>query len=325
MKLFHREIEAIRREPGRSLLLFISDRCPVGCAHCSVDSRADGPTITDYPRFKDIVEWIARDPKLELVEISGGEPFVEREGLTLATRRIAAAGKRLVVFTSGIWAARERIPGWIRDVLDRCDSVYLSTDAFHAEAISDECLIHAAREIAAADARLVLQVLDHGPARERAAKLLNEAFGGRWDQDAEINIVAPLRHGRGAGVFAPRARIEGHAYGPCAQVGSPVVRYDGRISACANESVIMGLGPARLRQQACSAKALGGTLQRLRSDPLLRVIGHSGLGVLTEHPRFKELGAERFSTNCELCWKLLERMPEGSDRLIDAIDAVSRE
>jgi len=324
MNLFHRDIDALRRERGRSLLLFISDRCPVGCAHCSVDSRPDGPTITDLPLFKRIVEWIASDPRVELVEISGGEPFVEREGLCLATRQLAAAGKRVVVFTSGIWAARERIAGWVRDVLGRCDSVYLSTDAFHAETIDDECLIHAAREIAAADARLVLQVLDHGPARKRAAKLLNEAFGGRWDQLAEINVIPPQRHGRGADLFAPLARIEGHAFGPCTQVGSPVVRYDGVVSACANESVIMGRGPARLRKAATTTNGLSAALRRFQSDPLLRVIGDSGLGVLTEHPRAKELGTERFSTNCELCWKLLERLPEGGDRLIEAIDAVGQ-
>lgn len=321
MKCSHRELEAIRRERGRSMLLFITDRCPVGCAHCSVDSQADSPTITDFALFGRIVDWIANDAKLEVVMISGGEPFVERRGLTLATRRFAIANKRMVVFTSGMWAARERIPGWIRDVLDRCDCVTLSTDAYHAEAIDDDCLIRAAREIAAAEAWIVLQVLDHGPARERAAKLLNEAFGGRWDQRAEINLVPPLLHGRGAQLFTRLVRVEGQSFGPCSSARSPVMRYDGAISACSNESVIMGQGPTRLRRKAKSTKTIDDAVRSFHGDPLLRAIGDSGLGVLTEHPRFKQLANQRFGVNCELCWKMLELMPKGSDRLIDAINA----
>ena len=59
-RLGWQEIEDIRNERGRSTLLFITDRCPVGCAHCSVDSRRDSPTITDFELFGEIVEWLAR-------------------------------------------------------------------------------------------------------------------------------------------------------------------------------------------------------------------------------------------------------------------------
>ena len=123
-------IDDIRNERGRSTLLFITDRCPVGCAHCSVDSRRDSPTITDFELFGEIVEWlVAQD--YDVIGISGGEPFVERRGLSLAARRITEEGKRLVVYTSGVWAKRPDPPAWIAEVLDRSTTVFLSTDAFH--------------------------------------------------------------------------------------------------------------------------------------------------------------------------------------------------
>jgi organic radical activating enzyme len=325
MQLTHSEIDGLRRTRGRSMLLFITDRCPVGCAHCSVDSRADSPMITDFDLFEQIVDWLAGLPQIEVVGISGGEPFVERRGLTLATRRLAAAGKGLVVFTSGIWAAPVKVPSWVCEILDSCASVYLSTDAFHGQAIDDDCLIRAARTIAESGAWIVLQVLDRGAARDQAVDRLTRAFGARWDQHAEINLVTPLLNGRGAEVFTRLVRAEGRAFGPCSLVRSPMIRYDGQVSGCCNESVIMGVGPSRLRRRARSGAEIGAVVEQFHTDSLLRVIGDVGLGVLTEHPRFEELANQRFSTNCELCWKVLERMPEGSDRLVDAIAALELE
>src|SRR5438309_11102932 len=101
-RLLWREIEEIRRTRGRSTLLFITDRCPVGCAHCSVDSRADSPSITDFELFEQIVDAICARPEVRVVGISGGEPFVERRGLTVAAHKVVDAGKDLVLYTSGV-------------------------------------------------------------------------------------------------------------------------------------------------------------------------------------------------------------------------------
>lgn len=319
MRLTHRAIEALRREHGRSMSLFITDRCQVGCAHCSVDSQAESPTIADFELFERILGWIAAQPDLELVSITGGEPFVERRGLALTTSRLGALGKALAVYTSGVWAAGGRVPGWIHDVLARCDCVYLSTDAYHAAVIDDETLIHAAREITAAEAWLVLQVLDTQAAREHAGELLTEAFGGRWDQHAEINVVAPVRLGRGASLFMPSAPIEGRSFGPCPLLRSPVIRYDGMISACSNDGVIMGQGPVRLRRHIQSGVELEDAVASLRADPALRVIDESGFAALTRHPDLRELADRRFSINCELCWTALDRLPAGGDAQLGAL------
>jgi hypothetical protein len=325
MRLTHRVMEALRRERGRSITLFVTDRCQVGCAHCSVDSRTDSPTISDFELFGRMLEWIAAQPELELVLLNGGEPFVERQGLALATRRLGAAGKLLAVYTSGVWANGARIPGWIHDVLARCDCVVLSTDEHHAANVDESSLVNAAREIAAAEAWLVLQVLEQDGARERAAELLNLAFGGRWDQHAEINVVMPLQHGRGATLIQPSTPVVGRSFGPCPLLCSPVLRYDGFVSACSNEAVIMGSGPQRLRRSCASAPELGDAIAACQDDPLLRVIGTTGFATLTRHSRVRELADQRFSSICELCWKALDRMPDGSDPELDALAALTDE
>lgn len=323
-RMKHEDVDQIRRTRGRSMLLFITDRCPVGCQHCSVDSRPDSPTISDFGLFEDILDWMCDNGDLEVIGISGGEPFTERRGLELASRRFSEAGKRQVIFTSGVWATGPAAPGWIRDILARCCCVYLSTDAFHARTVADDRFIRAAQAISAAGPWIVVQVLDHGEATSRAERLLREAFGDGWTELAELNVIAPLTNGRGAGVFTRLARSPGHSFGPCSLVRSPMVRYDGLVTGCCNESVIMNLGPTRLRHRVGSKAELASAVQRFHADSLLRVIGGVGLGMLTEHPRFADLAEDKFSSNCQMCWKVLDRAPDGEppDRLIDAISAL---
>jgi hypothetical protein len=318
-----REIEDIRHERGRSTLLFITDRCPVGCAHCSVDSRRDSPTITDFELFGEIVEWlVAQDD--DVIGISGGEPFVERRGLALAARRITEEGKHLVVYTSGVWAKRPDPPAWIADVLRRCTTVFLSTDAFHQEGVGDAHYVNAARAIQRAGAWIVVQVLDVDGMVDRARDLLRAAFGDGWEDFAELRPLTPLTAGRGADVFMRTKHQPGHSFAPCTMVASPMLRYDGVVTACCNESVIMGWGPKALRRKARTREALSREMSAFHNDPMLRAIGGVGPGALTQLPRFADLADEPFTSICDLCWKLFDRTADdvAPDPLVAAISAV---
>lgn len=316
-------IDDIRHERGRSTLLFITDRCPVGCAHCSVDSRRDSPTITDFELFGEIVEWlVAQD--YDVIGISGGEPFVERRGLSLAARRITEAGKRLVVYTSGVWAKRPDPPAWIADVLDRCTTVFLSTDAFHQEGVGDGHYVNAARAIQRAGAWIVVQVLEVDGMVQRAADLLRDAFGPGWEDHAELHPLAPLTAGRGADVFMRTKHQPGRTFAPCGSLASPTIRYDGVVAACCNERAIMGWGPEALRRRATDRQSLGAAVDALHGDPLLRAIGSVGPGVLTAHPRFADLADTPFTSVCDVCWKMLDRTAGDAapDPLIGAISTM---
>jgi organic radical activating enzyme len=327
-RLTHAALDAVRRTRGRSVLLFITDRCPVGCGHCSVDSRRDSRTISDFALFGEILDWICEESSIQVVGISGGEPFVERRGLSLASRRLAKAGKQQVLYTSGVWATSPKPSAWIREVLGRCGCVYLSTDAFHARQIADERYVRAARSIAEAGAWIVVQVLGIERMREHAEELLERAFGRGWGEHAELVSTSPVTSGRGANVFERGKQTPGHAFGPCSLATSPVLRYDGLVTGCCNESVIMDAGPQRLRRRAANKREVADVVGGFRNDPLLRVIGEAGLGALTEHPRFADLANARFGRNCELCWKMFARVPDNDparpDRLLEGIlDMVS--
>jgi organic radical activating enzyme len=326
-KMTHGEIEQIRRVRGRSILLFITDRCPVGCQHCSVDSRPNSPMISDFELFDSILDWICANSEVEVVGISGGEPFTEQRGLTLTSEKCSAAGKQQVIFTSGIWANNPTTLPWITEILAQCCCIYLSTDMFHSNKVTDNQFIQAAHAIVSAGAWMVVQVLDYEKATEKAELLLFNAFGEDWAKVAELNVITPLTNGRGSNIFTKMTHFPGHTFGSCSLVRSPMVRYDGLVTGCCNENVIMNHGPSRLRQQINSKQELSDAVQGFHADPLLKIIGNVGLGILTEHPYFSDLSEREFADNCHLCWQMLERFPskDKSDNLINVLSALTLE
>ncbi|GAA3070533.1 radical SAM protein [Streptosporangium carneum] len=311
------ELEALRRERGRSALLFVTDRCPVGCAHCSVDSRPDGPRITDYPLFEEMVEGLCSDDALRVVGVSGGEPFVERRGLTYAARRINESGKALVPYTSGHWGAGGRPPEWIREVLRLSACVVLGVDAHHTS--PPRAVVAALCAVAAEGAWIVAQVLDDPAQVEAAEALLEEALGEGWRDLAEVNPVLPLPYGRASGLFPESRRVPGASLGRCAIVNSPTVRYDGRISACCDEKVIMGAGPSDLHRLARDREGAREALADLAADPLLTVLGSHGAQALTALPRYRDLADHGFSGICGLCWRMLRRAAGEREAVLRAL------
>jgi organic radical activating enzyme len=289
---------------GMSVLLFITDRCPVGCAHCSVDSRRDSATITDYVLFEQLIKAICVDKSLRLVGISGGEPFVERRGLTLAMRQLSAAGKNIALYTSGVWARVGDQPAWIREILPMASCVLLSTDGFHAQTVDVARFVAAAQAIHAAGVPVIVQVLNRPEEVGEAKQLLTAAFGAGWAEFADLSYIEPLSYGRGETVFARPPEQPAASVGACSLLAAPVVRYDGKVTACCNEPLIMGRGPERLRRTVTSGAGLAAALDAARGDALLGAIATVGAGAVTAHPAYAHLGATQVRGICDLCWRL---------------------
>lgn len=243
---------------------------------------------------------------------------------------LADAGKEIVLYTSGVWGAARETPAWVRSVVGRASCVFLSTDAFHADAIDDERYARAARVVADAGVPIIVQVLDMGDMMAQADALLRGAFGGDYDDYAELSAITPLPYGRGRKLFEQRPLMHAQAIGRCRLLAAPVVRYDGVVSACCNEQVIMGMGPDRLRRRCSSGADLTAMLEDLRADSLLKVIGRVSAGAITLHPRFADLDERSFHGICDLCWAVQDRaadtpLGDESDPLLNALTLVQPE
>ena len=322
------ETERMRAEPGRTVLLYITDQCPVGCAHCSVDSKPDSPRVSDWPLFEQVVAGIAQLPRAESVAISGGEPFVERKALPYAVNAFADAGKAVVVFTSGHWAPPGDRPAaaWITKVLRRISTVFLSTDAFHQGMVDQERFTAAVGAVAEAGCRVVIQALDTGTGVEPARQALEKVFGPQWAEYADLKPITPLRSGRGADVFALRQMHAADRFSvPCTLLGSPTIRYDGVAIPCCNEPVTIGQGPDGLRRRIRGAADVGAALGEFDRDPLLRLVSTTGPAGIAALGPFRELNEGRFENICGACWKSFDiaATDPAAGRLVNALTALA--
>jgi organic radical activating enzyme len=295
-------------KPGQSIGMYLTARCPVGCAHCSVDSRVDSPTVSDYDLLGKIVHELSRREKLRSVGISGGEPFVERRGLVMAVDEISAGGKGIALFTSGVWAQRREIPAWIRSTLRKVSCVFLSTDSYHAANVQNKVFVRAVQTIVEEGVWLIVQVLRTDA--DAAARLLEDALGSDWQTCAEISLISPLPYGRGASLFVLGDSWPAKAFGRCSLSVSPLVRYDGMVAACCNEEVIMGKGSERLRRSCASVEEIVTALDEYVSDPLLRGLHAVGAGPIASHPRYRHLQDKPFKSICHLCWAMQDVTPQ---------------
>jgi hypothetical protein len=301
------DIDAIRVQRLRSALLYLTDRCPVGCAHCSVSALPRGARPADAELLESLVDGICASASITLVGISGGEPFTERRALQEVTSRLSAAGKRLVLYTSGNWGRDDgTAPPWTRAVLTRAATVVLSTDRYHADRIPPARYVAAVTAAAAAGSWIAVQTT--GPAAS-AERLLTSAFGNSWRDRAEIRVTTLLSRGRATSLPAPggatTAGRPGRDYGPCRLASAPVIRHDGRLTACCDENVVTGHGPAHLHATARTAAGLARHLAAFRDDPYLAIIAAAGPGALTRLPRYREIGDSYHDDICSACWALL--------------------
>ena len=304
------DVRQARAVPGRSALLYLTDRCPVGCAHCSVKSQSDSPSIEDYGLFRRLVAGLCERTQVRVVGISGGEPFVERRGLVHAVQEFSAANKEVVLYTSGLWGS-PNTPAWITDILAAVSVVFLSTDEFHRASLSEEKFIWAAKAVAKAKTPLVVPVIKQKEEIRAASTLLQRAFGSGWREMAELEYNPPLAYGRGSDEFGKPEKVQASSLGVCRLMTSNVVRYDGRVTACCNEEVIVGKGPAALSRYAETSKDVLNALDEFEKDPLLRLLGSVGVNPLIDYHRFQDLcNRSSFSSICELCWLMHERMPK---------------
>lgn len=308
------DIERLRRVPGRTVLFYITDRCPVGCAHCSVAARLGGPRVTDYPLFAEMVAGISAEPDVQAVAISGGEPFTERRGLGMAMDAFTGAGKDVVIFSSGHWASGHRCPRWIANVLARTSTVILSTDSFHQATVGLERFGRALGHVAEAGCHIVAQVLDEPGGIARVRAVLRSALGQNWADRADVKPITPLRAGRGREVFPSRGTHAVAELGPCPLTASPTVRYDGAVTGCCNETVIAGGGPAGLRMGAGNAAEVRAALARFSTDPLLRAMGSVPPRAWTALPPFAALAGGRYESLCDLCRRAHDTLHEDDDR-----------
>ena len=333
---------ALRPVAGAGLLVTLTRRCPLSCAHCSTASdltseQLDGASLLRFvssfsersaPTSEHRSEERARSgaspsderlreersaPKVAL--FTGGEPMLRPDLVGDLTAAAQAAGCAAAVLTGGFFVRGGTIPDRIRHALLDLDHISFSLDAFHEREVERTDVFAALRTLLDAGKDVSLHLIGTGDDDPYLADL-TAAVTGRFGADVPM-LVSTLRTvGRAAAWAAGRpVQVADHRPLPCSLAAWPVVTFDGVVTACCNQRVVDGRPvPAHLRLGDIAVDDWATVRDRLLSSATLRTI--RSVGPLNLLRRFDPGTADTGGGYCGACRSLGDRA--------DVLDAVDR-
>ena len=128
--------------------IFVTNECPVMCAHCVAHSGAGLRGGMTCEQIEPIIRQIAQNPSSIWIELCGGEPFENYEVLKHGCKITKDAGLKTMIMTSCNWATSpaevERLLAPIAGCVDR---FHLSMDPYHQRVIPLENIHNAIQSI----------------------------------------------------------------------------------------------------------------------------------------------------------------------------------
>ncbi|MBV7248152.1 MULTISPECIES: radical SAM protein [Streptomyces] len=290
------ELVARRPFPAAGLLIGLTRRCPLRCAHCSTGSDLFTRQEPDGGQLERFVGSFTEENRPDVVMLTGGEPLLLpalAERLSTLARR---AGSRTALL-SGMFFARSgsarngsaraggrfgglsggrrgaAIPPAILRAIRSADHFSASLDVHHEREVPRADVFRALHRIREEGVAVSLHLTGTGAADPYLAGLtraVQEEFGGQVP--CLVNEVRPF--GRAASWARPaRSGPDPAAASPCSMAAWPVVAFDGRVLACCNQDTVDRRPvPAHLDLGHIGADDWATVRRRALESPVLRML-----------------------------------------------------
>ncbi|ETK37751.1 radical SAM protein [Microbispora sp. ATCC PTA-5024] len=244
------EIARLRMVPCAGLLLSLTRRCPLACAHCSTESSPESEQ-GEAASFLSLVGSFALEDRPEVILMSGGEPLLRPRLVRELATRAKEAGTRAYLL-SGMFFARGRgtIPRAIENVLPSLDHFAASLDVFHERQVGRDAVfraVHRIREIVPAVSFQITGEGDDDPYLEDVVEDVRREF----DDRIPVLVTRLRRTGRARRIWpvrtaGPHLPAAAPLADPCALATWPLVGHDGTVYACSRESLVLTSRPSHL-------------------------------------------------------------------------------
>ncbi|WP_326697592.1 radical SAM protein [Streptomyces sp. NBC_01754] len=267
------ELVGRRPFPAAGLLLGLTRRCPLSCAHCSTGSDM---TVRERPDAGDLVRFVSSftpDDRPDVLMLTGGEPLllpglVER--LSVLAHR---AGSRTALLSGMFFARSRHIPAPLLRAITGVDHFSASLDVHHEREVGRADVFRALHRIRDAGVAVSFHLTGTGASDPYLADLtraVEEEFGGQVP--SLVNEIRPF--GRAAAWAGPaRSAPDAGAVSPCAMAAWPVVAFDGTVLACCNQDTVdLRPAPAHLRLGHIATDDWAAIRRRALESPVLRLI-----------------------------------------------------
>jgi hypothetical protein len=265
------EILAARPVTAAGVLITVTRRCPLHCAHCSTGSTMAG-SHPDAGPLRRFVHSFTPTCRPDIALFTGGEPLLRPHLVAELAAAAAAAGTRTAVLTGAFFARQAAIPAPVLRVADTVDHLSVSIDAQHEAEVPRQDVFRLLRRLLERGTAVSLHIVGSGPEDAYLAEVTGEVqrvFGA-----AVPMLVGEISPTGRAATWAARSRVSaGSGSAPCPLAAWPVVAFDGAVTACCNQDVVDGVArPAHLLLGSVGTDGWPQVRERALASPVLRVV-----------------------------------------------------
>lgn len=303
------ELVRLRTRPGAVVLLSLTARCPLRCAHCSTSSTMSSQQHEEAP-FRALVDSFTTDEHPRALLMSGGEPLLRPALVADLARAARRVGTRSCLLSGMFFARSGRISGPVRRAVTSLDHFSASVDAHHEREVGRREVFTALRWVIDRVPAVSLHVTGSGPDDPYVDDLMSDVrrvFGDR----VPALVTTVQATGRAAAFTAP-AREVGTGT-PCPVATWPLVDDDGTVFACSRQSLARRHRPEHLVLGHAARDSWATLRARATADPVLRAVRAVGP---VETARLA--GVRPAGTACATCVTLpaYDGLPAGVELLL---------
>lgn len=300
------ELIGLRPLPAAGLLLTLTRRCPLSCAHCSTSSTRESHERPDPDQLSRFVASFTAGDRPDVMMLTGGEPLLLPGLVARLSASARAVGTRTALLSGMFFARTRTVPRPVLRAAAAVDHFSASLDAHHEREVPREAVFRALRTIRETGVAVSFHLTGTGPDDPYLADLvraIDREFGGTVP--ALVNRVRAV--GRAASWASPARTAAGDRVLPCAMAAWPVVAFDGTVLACCNQDVVDRRPvPAHLRLGHIAEDDWAAVRRRSLRSPVLRMVRAVG----PSHLRARYApAAPPAASSCEDC-RLLASHPE---------------
>ena len=236
-KITLEEIMKLRQSFYKTLLIFMTRKCPLRCRHCSVEAGPEYHESISLNIFESLMEGVKETGIVEMIAISGGEPFTQLDLLAEILSSVANRGLKAVVITSAFWASSFKDARRMIDHLPSFTALEISADEFHEEFFHIERVKYAVAAALERDLKVIIGLTNYRT--DSFKNRLYEMLGSDLLEEVEFleNKVQPVGRAK-RNFLVPIEYTQELPEGACRGICSPVVRYDGNVMACCQDEFI---------------------------------------------------------------------------------------
>ncbi|MFF3837659.1 radical SAM protein [Streptomyces sp. NPDC001930] len=304
------ELIGLRPVPCGGLLVALTRRCPMSCAHCSTGSSMAASDEPDKRQLRDFIGSFSAEDRPEVVMLTGGEPLLLPELAARVAGLAQAAGSRVALLSGMFFARGGRVPDRIMRTITALDHFSASLDVHHEREVPRADVLRALRAVLDAGVPASIHLTGTGtgtgadapdPYLVDVVADVRRVFGPRMPM--LVNEVRPL--GRAAGLVRPTPPgPDDSLAAPCALAAWPVVAFDGTVAACCNQwTVDRRPVPPHLRLGHIAEDDWPTVRERSLGSPVLRML--RAVGPRRLHARYETEPAP--AGYCRSCHALADR------------------